>query len=280
MTPKVSQGDILIPSRELLGYGVGVQTSSTDLVGRHAYSLFWRSFVTDGEWEGGGAYAYRGLGNPSIGLTLRQRWDEDGSRLAGMAGGGAPDTLFVLQRERRASASMTFSWPTWRMGRSVALSAGISQDHFTLLDDSLEPATRYRLRRPTTRLLDYSVSASLSTARSPALQFGRSTGASIYLRARVRRELSLPDSLAGVAWADRSTEDVIGRLAAFVPIDGPGYSRHVLAARFTFAAARGAGAHSSYFDLGGASGSPENPLRPLALWWLGYLSATPGLRHR
>ena len=82
-------------------------------------------------------------------------------------------------------------------------------------------------------------------------------GASLFVRARVRNELSLPDSLAGVVGSDRSTDEVIGRVQGYLPVDGPGFASHVFAVRGTFGVAHGPGADIGYFDVGGASGSGE-----------------------
>ena len=256
-TAAVSTDDHKIPSRQLLGWSFGLATSSTDLVQRHSYALRARLFIPEAKWEGGASYTYRGLGNPVLGFSASQWWDDDGVRLGGGGGGSPPDTLYVLERERRAAASVSFISRGARRYLSLTIDGGLVQDDFTLLDSRLDPATRYRLVRPETRRFDYSAAVQVSTARSTALQLGAYKGLSLYLRLRDRRELSLPDSLVGSV-SDRSVRDLLARGSIFAPLFRAGYAQHVVAARIGLGVASGAGAHGGYFDVGGASGSPES----------------------
>ena len=80
----------------------------------------------------------------------------------------------------------------------------------------------------------------------------------VRMRGRVWSEVSLPDSLSGAAGSDGGFRDVIGRLSAFTSISGPGFSRHVLAARVAGGIATGPGADKFHFNIGGASGRPED----------------------
>ncbi|MBT3324949.1 MAG: BamA/TamA family outer membrane protein [Gemmatimonadales bacterium] len=256
-TRTVQGDDVFIPGRELLGYAVGAQTGGVDLVGRHAYGALARIFTTGGKAEGGLSYMYSGLGNPVLGLRASQRWDDDGPRLARRNQGAPLDTLYVLKRERSVSASVSFSRPSWRRSTSLSFSGGVVWEDRELLDDALEPSAVYKLNRPGTQLSDFSASFYVSTARGHSFQMGGARGASLFVRARVRNELSLPDSLAGVVGSDRSTDEVIGRVQGYLPVDGPGFASHVFAVRGTFGVAHGPGADIGYFDVGGASGSGE-----------------------
>jgi len=82
-------------------------------------------------------------------------------------------------------------------------------------------------------------------------------GVSLFVQGRTRGEMSLPDSLVGLAGVDRSVDDVVARIRAYLPIDGPGYATHVLAFQASMGAARGPNAGAGRFDVGGASGSRE-----------------------
>jgi len=256
-TSPIRIGDFFVPRRELLGYAIGAQTGGTDLVGRHAYGAEARVFTTGGKAEGGVAYSYAGLGNPVIGLNASQRFDDDGVQFGAPAGGGPPDTLFVLERDRRLSASVGFSHPTWRRSASLTFLGGLLWEDRELLDHQLKPSATYRLRRPSSQLIHFSAFLFLSTARSFSFQMGSAAGASLSVRAGTQTELSLPDSLSSITGADRSADDLTGRLRIYLPLPGPGYASHVLALQASFGAARGPNAQAGFFDVGGASGSGE-----------------------
>ena len=256
-TAAVNTASRKIPSRRLLGHALGLSTGGYDLVGRHSYSASLRAFLPEGEWEGGASYGFRGFGNPVLGLSATQHWDDDGARLALREAGAPPDTLFVLERERRVAASINLFKRRWRSYLSLVVEAGLVRDDFTLLDSELDPATRYELVRPTTRLFDYSTTLYWSNARSSAMQMGAYKGSSFLLRLRERSELALPDSLAGEAWADRSVQDAVVRMAGYFPLFRAGYAQHLVALRLSAGAARGSGAHAGYFGAGGTAGSPE-----------------------
>ena len=250
-------GDHFIPRRQLLGLGVGAQTSGVDLVGRHRYSAIGRVFTSGGKVEGGASYSFAGLGDPVISLTARQFWDDDPSLIAQRDAESPVDTLLVLERRRNVLASVSFSRPTWRRSFRVTLSGGLVWEYRDLLDETLEPSTTWSLNRPSTRLSDFSVSVTYSTARAHSFQMGAARGATLFVRARTLNELSLPDTLAGLIGADRSVDDVIGRARLYLPISGPGYASHVLALQASFGAARGPNAAAGHFEVGGASGTSE-----------------------
>jgi len=153
---------------------------------------------------------------------------------------------------------VTFLRPRWRRGFSLSLGGGFTWDHSELLDNRLEPTTRYVLQRPNRRFADARLTLSLSTARSYAFQTGGADGASLFLTGRTSRELTVPDSLVGAPGGDGSVDDVLGRLRLFKALGGPGHASHVLAARLSAGAARGPGARAGYFQVGGASGAEED----------------------
>ncbi len=256
-TPAVRAGNVRIRSREVLGAGLGFQTSSRDLVGRNIMSAYGRVFTKGGKAEGGLSYSYAGLGSPIVTIGVDQSWNEDGARLGQRDSLSAPDTLFALLRDRTVSGSVSFYRTRWRRSASLTFSGGLTAEHGELLNNALKPSTVYRFSQPNRRLGDLSVTLAYSTARTHPFQFGASQGISAFVRAGVRRQLSLTDTLRGVAGYDPAVDNVVGQAAAYTSFRGPGYAAHVLALRFSGGYARGPGANEGYFDVGGASGSPE-----------------------
>ena len=255
-TAETTVGGVEVPRTEILGYALGGRTSGFDLVGRHAYAVGAQVFTSGGRGEGDVSYEYRGLGNPTIGVTASQAWDDDGVRVRRPAADaeGPPETFFVLERERRLAASVRIRRPGVRLSTALRLSAGLVRSDREVLDNGLLVTDRYRLARPGSLLSEYAVSFSVSTARSHAFQMGNARGAALYLRARTRDDMDVPDALAGRDAVDLSVDDLIGRLRAYVPLPGPGFAAPVLAVRASGGMARGPGAQTGYFGVGGASG--------------------------
>ncbi|MEX2466886.1 MAG: hypothetical protein WD995_08240 [Gemmatimonadota bacterium] len=263
--PAVTTQDLFLRGRELLGFAVGARTGGRDLLGIHAYDAFGRVFTSGGKVEGGFAYGYAGLSNPSFSFGVTQFWDDDGTRL-GQPDPSAPlDTLFVLEKERRVFASTTFRAPSWRHRLQLTLTGALVNESRELLDNDLTPSATYSLDRPDARLGEARATASFSTVRSYPFQVGGSKGVDLYLSGRTRRELAIPDSLQGVVGSDRSVDDLIGRVRGYVPLGGPGHASHVLAVQLSAGMARGPNAPGGHFDVGGASGRLE-ALTGLALY--------------
>ena len=247
-------GDVEVPRTEVLGYAFGGRTAMFDVVGRHAYAGG-ASFYTSGRRAGSVAYEYRGLGNPAIGLAASQTWGHDGVRVGDAAGTeGEPETFFVLDRRRRAAASVRLQRPGYRTSVGLTFSAGLVRSDRELLDADLQATGGYRLARPGATSSELAVALDASTARSHAFQMGNARGAAIDLRARTRRDLDAPAGLAGVADADRSADDLVGRFRAYLPLPGPGFAATVLAVRASAGASRGPATGAGYFSVGGNSG--------------------------
>jgi Tol biopolymer transport system component len=254
----VARGGLTLPSRDLLGPSVGLETSGVDLVGRHAWDAFLRVHVDgDGRVDGGLSWSWAGLGNPVFTAAATQFWDERGARLGGAPVPGSLDTLYVLERERSVSVSTTLQRALFRSDLSLTLGAGLVQEHVELLDARLGPARDALLLEPASTLTDLRATVRWSTVRSYAFQTGGSDGASLFLQGRTRRDLDA-DGMEGVLGVDRSLDDLVGQVRAFKAVGGPGYASHVLALRASGGAARGAGAGAGHFDVGGASGSQED----------------------
>lgn len=268
-TPAVVTSDggeeVFLRRRELLGPALGVQTSGRDLVGRHAYSAYLRVTTKRAEVDGGFSYSWAGLGNPVLSLSGSQSFSDGGQQIARPDPAAPPDTLFTLERQRFVQGAVTFSAPTWRWGRSATVGTGLVWEDRELLGRDLEPTDEYRLLRPGSRLWDASLSLSLNSTRSHSFQLGISEGLGLFLQGRIRRELSLPDSLRSVVGRDRSTGEVLGRVRGGIPLWKVGYARHVIAFQATGGMAGGPGAGPFQFRVGGASGQPE-PVTGLELF--------------
>ncbi len=240
---------------QILKPSFGVGTDGRDLVGRHAYSASVR-FRTTGRTDAFAAYSYAGLGDPVLSLSYSQDHNVDGP----FGVETSPDvvqTVFLAERERRVRASVTFLRQRVRSAVSLRLSGAHIWETLGLLDQNLD-RSELTLVRPGRRLAEGSATLSFSTARAYAYSMSAERGVSGLIQGRARSELSLPDSLSGAEGLDRSFRDVIGRLSAFTPIPGPGFSRHVIAARVAGGIATGPGADAFHFNIGGASGRPED----------------------
>ena len=226
-----------------------------DLVGRHSYDIGAQVFTSGGRGEGDVSYEYRGLGNPTIGVTASQTWDDDGIRVRPVGVDASRETFFVLERERRLATSVRLLRPGARTSTSLGFSAGLVRSDREVLDDALRLTDGYRLARPGSLQSEYAVSFSVSSARSHAFQMGNARGAALYVRARTRDDLDVPDAFAGRGGVDLSADDLTGRLRAYLPLPGPGFAAPVLAVRTSAGAGRGPGTRTGYFAVGGASGN-------------------------
>ena len=247
-----------LADRQVLRPALGLRTGGIDLVGRHRYGVAAR-FRTSGRTDAAFSYAYTGLGNPLLGLSARQDHDVAGPFLV-VPTSGEGDTLYVAQRERRLGASSTLVRRRVRTITSLSFAvAHIWQDR-EFLDANLEPDA-ISIFRPHRRLAEAQVGASFSTARAFAFSTSAEAGVRGVVRGRVRRELSLPDTLRGASGFDRSWHEVTGVVRAYRSFSGPGFSNHVLAARASFGAADGSGADAFHFSVGGAQGRSESLTR-------------------
>lgn len=240
-------------ARELLGPAIGIQSGGRDLVGRHAWGANLLATTSGRKLLGGLAYSYAGLGNPVLSVQATQDYRSGGQALAGTE----PDTLLILRRERAVEGAATFLVPTWRRSLSFTLGAGMIWESRELLDAALDPANGFSLSRPTARISEVSASVSYNSSRAFAFQMGLSKGLSVFVGTRSQSELGLPDSLAGVAGADRSLRDATAQIRAAVPLWGGGFAKHILAMRVSAGVSTGAGANVLHFRAGGASGQRE-----------------------
>ncbi|MDE3001430.1 MAG: hypothetical protein OXU79_20325 [Gemmatimonadota bacterium] len=235
-----------------LGGSIGGLTSGVDLVGRHAYSVGARIYLPAGGYSGGrGAgflsYRYYGLGDPALGLSLSQNWDEERVRVRERNGGAAADTMFILERARRAFVSTTFARPrVWR-AISVTLSGGLLREDREALDTGLRPADLSKFDSPHSTLGEIAAGFSATTARTHAFQMGGAAGASFSIRATRRIDLAKEPS------DDRSVDAVTGDFRTYAKLPGGGFAAPVLALRASAGEARGPDSGRGYFQVGGVS---------------------------
>ncbi len=267
--PAHRKGETAIPRTKVLGTSIGARTSGIDLVRQHEYEIGARIFLpvkssSRGRAAGNLSYRYLGLGNPSLGLSLSQNWDEDGTRIQQET----DNTFFVLERQRRASASMTLVRPRARSGVSLTVAGGLMREDREVLDSMLQTTDRFQLDDPRSTLSELSVRVSATNARSHAFQMGRATGTSFSVRVRRRHDLSRSSS-------DRSADDIRGTVRTYVRLPhwfpGRRFATPVLALRASAGASRGPGSDNSYFDIGGAE-SITFPVR-------GYETSTRSGQH-
>jgi hypothetical protein len=257
-TARMSGGGHTIPARQVMDASVGLRTSGSDLVGRHAWNAFGRVFTSGDRMDAGASYSFWGLGSPGLSVGASQFWDDDGPRLGQRAEDAPLDTLYVLERSRNLTASLTLPRTRWRSNLTLVLSGGLSWERRELLDAALRPSASYTLTRPESRFTDLRATLSYTTARSHAFQTGSARGVAAFVRGRARAQLSLPDSLLGRPGRDGSVDDVLAQVRLFHALGGPGFASHVLALRASGGVARGPGADAGYFEAGGAAGTSES----------------------
>ena len=244
---------------------VGLSTGGSDLVGRHSYSLAGRIALDAQRFAGSFGYSYRGLGNPVLGLSLRQSYDASSRTLPVEFSDGSTREFFLVERERSATLSTSFLRQRYRSSTALSLSGGFVQEHLTLQDVNGDQGPE--LSRPPPNTSYTQLRATLSTANTQrrALSFSREDGVRAWLSARLRRENGVAADSRGVAGTDRSYGELTGEASAFKSLGRLGFANHVLALRVSGGAASGPGADQFHFDVGDAEGSPE-PVTGLGLF--------------
>lgn len=245
------------PDGDLIRPLVGFSTTASDLVGRHTVRLQGALSLSGRELDGRLQYAWAGLGNPVLDLSVVQEWDGDGPFQARAQPEDPPTTLYLREREQRASLGATLTRARWTSTVALAGRAGMVWQSRELLDRAFQRTDAFQLRRPETRLSEGELSLAFSTARGHALSVSPEEGVSGFLLVRTRREVGLVDSLRSRPGVDASTDEVLGQLRLYQSLPGPGFADHVLALRLAGAAARGPGADGLTWEVGGTAGQTE-----------------------
>jgi hypothetical protein len=216
----------------------GVSTSGVDILGRHAWVADAAVNPTLREWDAAVAYRYAGFGVPVVDVSLSQEWDAtfqivDTNRTS----------LGTIARRRRfATLSSTWSRPRVRSSVSGAFGVQYELRDFTATVDSLLGGADALLRRGT-RYPQLFASANWSTLRRGALAIAYEEG--VVLSTSTSYRWRTDDPSLG-SWRSVTT----GR--AYVPLDLPGFSRHVLSVRGAVGVADRKTA--TEFSVGGVSG--------------------------
>jgi len=241
---------------EVLRPGYGIVTSGEDLVGRHRYSLAGTFSGGAGTFNGFGSYSYGGLENPLFGVSLSQTYDAASQAWAGITEAEDTVPLFLVERERAVGLSAVLLRRRSRSSTFLTVAAAhVWEDRF-FLEEDLEESDRFRLGRPETRLGEVRANLTFGNARAFSFSVSPEDGLSAVIRAKLRRDLTLPDSSRDVTGSDRSFRDLIGHLALYKGFRGPGFGNHVLGVRASGGVAAGPGADAFHFEVGGASGAP------------------------
>jgi len=240
---------------QVLKPGYGIFTSGEDLVGRHAFSLSGSFSSGAGSFNGRGSYSFGGFENPLLSVAAAQSYDASSQLWTGITEAGDTVPIFLVERERALALGATLFRRRSRAQTTLRLSAShIWEDRF-FLEEDLSESHRFQLGRPSVRLGELRATLTFGNARSFPFSISPEDGVGAFLRARVRRDLTLADSLRDVAGSDRSFRDLIGHLAAYKGFRGPGFGNHVLGIRASGGVAAGPGADASHFEVGGASGT-------------------------
>jgi hypothetical protein len=224
------------------GTAVGVSTSGNDVVQRHFWAAGATVYPGDGRWEGGAAYVFRGLRNPSLGASAFQDWSVR-QRFSVAVPGGA-QVVDLQEREREVSAVATFSRPRFRSYAWLSLGAAYRDRFREWSDPALAPST---IVDPPP---DVGAVATLGVSTARAYDFSISTQDGFVAAASVEgRRNTRPRE--GETF-HRGYTRLDGRAQLYRGFRGWGFARHVLALR----AVGGAdfGSATQYFGVGGITG--------------------------
>jgi hypothetical protein len=217
---------------------VGVFSSASDILERHAWSAQLLREPTRGEMDGALSYRYAGLGVPVVQAAWSQNWD---ATLRAVNDSGA--TLGFVAR-RRQFTTLSTSWVVPRVRWNWQGSVGAqyeARDFRSVTDAALGPANS--LLRRGTGYPSIFVTSSYSSGRLALRGISVEEGISLVSSTSYRwRE----DQPALGSWRTL----VSGRGYHALPL--PGFSRHVVAARLAAGVADRRTA--TEFAVGGASG--------------------------
>jgi hypothetical protein len=252
VAPAQVVGGLDLRRRELLGFAVGAETSSADLVGRHEYTAYAQVFTSGGRAEGGLSYTYRGLGNPIFSVSAQQSWASAGRIVS------PPDTFYVLERDRSVGLSMALLSRRWRRDVSLVVGGDVAWARFQQLDNDLRAVALAPGVPDAPRFGGVSASIGYSSAREHSFQTGNTRGVAIYLQGRRRIHLNVPVGQRNATGRDFSYDEVYGRARAYLPLWRVGHETHVLALQGAGGASFGPQGRLGRFGVGGASGTPED----------------------
>ncbi len=217
----------------------GLETGANDVLSRHAWDVSALINPSSREVDGSAAYRYAGIGVPVLDVSWSQEWD---------ATFGVIDSLRrplgeLARRRRFTTLAATWSSPGYRRSMSAALGVQYEQRDFTSTVDSLLGSATSLLRRGT-RYPSVFVNTSISTARRGTRGISVEEGLTLQTQTSYRWRDDAPGTTA--SWRESGT------LRGYLPLNWPGFSRHVLMARVAGAVTD---VHApTEFSVGGVSG--------------------------
>ncbi len=195
----------------------GISTSGVDILQRHEWLATLLVEPNRRETDASASYRYRGLGVPVLDLSWSQSWDAT-FRAVDTSG----NTLGLVARRRRfATLASTWAVPRVRTSLSGTLGVQYEMRDFTSEVDSLLGAPDALLRRGTRYPIVFATTA-LSTARLGNRGISIEEGISVSTSSSYRWREDTP-SLS--SWRHS------GQLRGYVPLNLPGFARHVLMGR-------------------------------------------------
>jgi len=232
-----------IASSSVFGTALGVATSGNDVIERHLWGAYAQLYTRDARFEGGAGYLWRGLGNPTIGVSAFQDWDGLGTSTVNGPSGPIENTL--EERERSASLVATFARPRFRSYGWVSVGANV-RDRVRAWSDPAHPVGTVLLDPPAD--VGGIVTLGASTLRSYPYSVSTQDGVVAAASVEGRRYLeALPSEEV-----KRGYSRVTGRAQAYRGFRGWGYARHVVAVRGVGAA--DFGSRTPLFTAGGVTG--------------------------
>ena len=216
----------------------GLSTSAVDILERHEWSATALIEPRRGEVDASAAYRYRGLGIPYVDVSVSQEWNGTF---------GIVDSLrrplgTIARRRRFATVAATWWRPRVRTSISAAFGAQYELRDFTADVDSLLGSPTSLLRSGTrypSLFLNTSYSTAQRGGRGISVEEGITLSTSTSYRWR-------QDNPRLGTWRESAA------LRGYLPLDLPGFSRHVLMARVA-GGTTGDNAQTE-FEVGGVSG--------------------------
>ena len=217
----------------------GLSSSGSDILERHDWVASVLVDPARGEIDASTAYRYRGLGVPVLDVSWSQAWDAT-FRVTDSAGA----TLGLIGRRRRFS-TLASTWSVPRLRTVLSGTAGMQYElrDFTSDVDALLGAPGALLRRGT-RYPSVFTSASWNTTQRGGRGISMEEGLTVSGGSSYRWREDAPSTTG--SWRHSGT------IRGYVPLNLPGFSRHVLLTRVS-AAVTGDNSPTE-LSVGGVSG--------------------------
>jgi hypothetical protein len=229
--PKAWLPVVAFSSGETGGDFIGALVSGTDDIRRHNYAILagWRTGVDKPEARV--SYRYAGFGDPVLGISVSQEYDENLRSSSG--------TVFTtLERERNVIVTADFLRP--RVRRALRVTPGLGLQNVRLV-----PSAGVQLVDSTFTDLEALLGISYSRARRFPRSVSLEKGWSASL---VLSHQRLADDL------DRWEAAAEGLLRGYLSFPAFGFANHVLAGRLSFGISEANARGTEIFELGGIPG--------------------------